>query len=196
MRLAAWTCTLQRRRLAVCVAPLASAAMERHSESNEGLGVYCACPQQLRCVRLADGRLGAAGAHGGRARVAHGRTGADGCADGGVLRVHAARTCSLVCAACCMLHRTLHSFTAQAHRAKVAIEREERERLRSSDAAAWERSVRPTGPVPHRRSTDEAEQPAALAAAAAKRPRLMPPADGSAYARRIPIRTVPSSWRG
>ena len=113
-----------------------------------------------------------------------------------LLRVHAARTCSLVCAACCMLHRTLHSFTAQAHRAKVAIEREERERLRSSDAAAWERSLRPTGPVPHRRSTDEAEQPAALAAAAAKRPRLMPPADGSAYARRIPILTVPSSWRG
>ena len=168
---------------------------------------------------LADGRLGAAGAHGGRARVAHGRTGADGCADGGAAArtcalVCAARTCSLVCAACCMLHRTLHaamlhrtlhaamlhrtlhSFTAQAHRAKVAIEREERERLRSSDAAAWERSLRPTGPVPHRRSTDEAEQPAALAAAAAKRPRLMPPADGSAYARRIPVRTVPSSWRG
>ena len=75
--------------------------------------------------------------------------------------------------------RMLHSFTAQAHRAKVAIEREERERLRSADAAALERSLRPTGPVPHRRSTDEAEQPA-LAAAAAKRPRLMPPADGSA----------------
>ena len=109
-----------------------------------------------------------------------------------MLRVHAL-WCVLHAA---MLHRTLHSFTAQAHRAKVAIEREERERLRSSDAAAWERSLRPTGPVPHRRSTDEAEQPAALAAAAAKRPRLMPHADGSAYSRRIPILTVPSSWRG
>jgi hypothetical protein len=55
---------------------------------------------------LADGRLGAAGAHGGRARVAHGRTGADGCADGGV----AARKCCATCCAymlfgvCCMLH--------------------------------------------------------------------------------------------
>ena len=146
---------------------------------------------------LADGRLGAAGAHGGRARVAHGRTGADGCADGGGCCAHMLRAHALWCVLhAAMLHRTLHSFTAQAHRAKVAIEREERERLRSSDAAAWERSLRPTGPVPHRRSTDEVEQPAALAAAAAKRPRLMPPPDGSAYARRIPIRTVPSSWRG